>query len=158
MMGRAKEKAESLSKDRLRLWLRLLKLTSGIEADLRRNLREVHDTTLPRFDVMAALARHPEGLRMSDLSSYLRVSNGNITGIVDRLTEEGLALRVAVPGDRRAQTARLTARGREVFDRMAADHEAWIDAALGALDPAEIATMARLAKRAQSREDGNEHP
>jgi DNA-binding MarR family transcriptional regulator len=158
MIGRAREKAESLSKDRLRLWLRLLKLTSGIEADLRRNLREAHDTTLPRFDVMAALARHPEGLRMSDLSSYLRVSNGNVTGIVDRLTEEGLALRMAVPGDRRAQTARLTARGREVFDRLAADHEAWIDAALGALDPTEITTMARLAKQAQSREDDNEHP
>lgn len=157
MIRQAREKAESLSKDRLRLWLRLLKLTSGIEADLRRNLRETHDSTLPRFDVMAALARHPEGLRMSDLSSYLRVSNGNVTGIVDRLTEEGLALRMAVPGDRRAQTARLTARGREVFDRMAADHEGWIDAALAALDPAEIATMAQLAKRAMTREDDNDH-
>ncbi|MGX0904344.1 DNA-binding MarR family transcriptional regulator [Roseovarius sp. MBR-79] len=152
MIGRAQAEAQDLSKDRLRLWLRLLKLTSGIEADLRRNLREAHDTTLPRFDVMAALARHPEGLRMSELSSYLRVSNGNVTGIVDRLTEEGLALRMAVPGDRRAQTARLTARGREVFDRLAADHEGWVDAALGALDGAEIATMTRLVKQAMARE------
>ena len=97
---------EAISKTRLRLWLRLLKLTSGIEGELRRKLRDEHDTTLPRFDVMAALARYPDGLKMSDLSRYLKVSNGNVTGIVDRLVEDGLALRVAVPGDKRANLAR----------------------------------------------------
>ena len=72
---------DTLSKTRLRLWLRLLKLTRSIEAELRRRLRDQHGTTLPRFDVMAALARHPEGLKMSELSTFLRVSNGNVTGI-----------------------------------------------------------------------------
>ena len=55
-------------------------------------------TTLPRFDVMAALSREEHGLRMSDLSSVLRVSNGNVTGIVDRLVEDGLVERRAVEG------------------------------------------------------------
>jgi len=123
------------SKARLRLWLKLLKVTHATEAELRRRLRDDHNTTLPRFDVMAALARHPEGLKMSELSHYLRVSNGNVTGIVDRLTEDGLALRVAVAGDRRAQVARLTPRGVEVFDALAEQHEAWVDAHLAALSP-----------------------
>ena len=100
----------------------------------RRRLREGHDTTLPRFDVMSALYRFPKGLKMSEISALLRVSNGNITGIVDRLTEEGLALRVAVPGDRRAFHVRLTPKGRETFAAQATDHEAWIHAMLAGLD------------------------
>ena len=124
---------EPASKERLRFWLKLLKITSEIEAELRRRLRDDHDTTLPRFDVMAALSRHPEGLKMSDLSGYLKVSNGNVTGIVNRLTEEGLALRVAVPGDKRAQLARMTPKGFEVFVELANAHETWIDELLGGL-------------------------
>ena len=85
------------AKDRVRLWLRLLKVVRGIEHELRDKLRREHNTTLPRFDVMSALSRHPEGLKMSKLSGVLRVSNGNVTGIADRLSEEGLVERVAVP-------------------------------------------------------------
>jgi DNA-binding MarR family transcriptional regulator len=135
---------ESLSKSRLRLWLKLLKVSGGIEAELRRRLRDHHDTTLPRFDVMAALARHPKGLKMSELSEYLRVSNGNVTGIVDRLTEDGLALRVAVPGDRRAQLARLTPAGQEAFAGLARQHEDWIDEMLGGLGADETQAMLAL--------------
>jgi hypothetical protein len=78
-------------------------------------MRDDHDTTLPRFDLMAALARHPDGLKIGELSSYPSVSNGNVTGLVDRLAQDGLALRVAVDGDRRAQKARLTPRGARTF-------------------------------------------
>ncbi len=132
------------SKSRLRLWLRLLKTTGQIESALRRRLRDEHGTTLPRFDVMAALARHPEGLKMSDLSSYLRVSNGNVTGIVDRLTEDGLALRMAVKGDRRAQVARLTPAGHAAFNALAAEHEAWVDDLLGGVSEAEAQVLRDL--------------
>jgi DNA-binding MarR family transcriptional regulator len=41
----------------------------------------------------------------------LRVSNGNVTGIVDRLAEEGFVERVPVEGDRRANLVRLDAAG-----------------------------------------------
>ncbi len=134
---------EALSKARLRLWLRLLKASGEVEGELRRRLRAEFETTLPRFDVMAALARTPEGLRMSEISERLRVSNGNITGIVDRLVQEGLALRVAVPGDRRAMVARLTPKGQEVFAEQARAHEGWIDALLGGLDAEALAEMTR---------------
>ncbi|TIX32080.1 MAG: winged helix-turn-helix transcriptional regulator, partial [Mesorhizobium sp.] len=71
-------------KDRLRLWIRLLRASRTIEAELRERLKTEFNTTLPRFDVMAALYRSPEGMLMSDLSRFLLVSNGNVTGIVDR--------------------------------------------------------------------------
>lgn len=141
---------EPASKTRLRLWLRLLKLTSSVEGELRRRLRDAHATTLPRFDVMAALARHPGGLKMSDLSSYLRVSNGNVTGIVDRLAEDGLALRVAVPGDRRANLVRLTPRGHAAFETLAADHEGWVDSLLGGLSAAETRSLIALIDKAET--------
>lgn len=143
---------EPMSKARLRLWLQLLKLSSGIEGELRRRMRDRHDTTLPRFDVMAALARHQDGLKMSDLSRYLKVSNGNVTGIVDRLVEEGLALRVAVPGDRRANLARLTAKGEAAFADLAAQHEAWIDELLAPLTDTDTQIMMGLLKKAMTQE------
>lgn len=125
---------EPLSRMRLRLWLKLLKASGQIEAALRRHLREEFASTLPRFDVMAALSRAPDGLRMSEISDRLRVSNGNITGIVDRLVDEGLALRMAVPDDRRATCARLTPQGQMEFALQARAHEDWIDSMMSALD------------------------
>lgn len=148
MKPKAAPRQDPESKERLRLWLKLLKLSSGIEAELRRRLREDHETTLPRFDVLAALARHPQGLKMSDLSGYLKVSNGNVTGIVDRLTEEGLVLRVSVPGDRRAQIARLTPKGQQSFDTLAAAHETWVDDLLSGLSIEDALTLASILDKA----------
>lgn len=145
--------AEPASKARLRLWLKLLKVTGRTDAALRRKLRDDHDTTLPRFDVMAALARHDKGLKMSELSSYLRVSNGNVTGIVDRLTEEGLALRVAVEGDRRAQLARLTPKGAAAFEELAIQHEAWVDGLLADLTVEEAEAATAILARINDTED-----
>ncbi len=134
------------SKVRLRLWLRLLKTAHMIETELRERLRTEFGTTLPRFDVMAALARYPEGLRMSRLSGVLRVSNGNVTGIVDRLEAEGHVERRPVAGDRRAMEVRLTPRGAAHFATLAAAHEGWVDELMQAI-PAEEAgrVMADLA-------------
>lgn len=131
------ETREAASKERLRLWLRLLKASRRIEGTLRERLRDEFNTTLPRFDVMAALSRFDDGLKMSELSTVLRVSNGNVTGIIDRLVEDKFVERVAVPGDRRASLVRITKRGHEEFQRQAAAHEVWIDEVLNAFSPQE---------------------
>ncbi|MBP7002546.1 MarR family transcriptional regulator [Amaricoccus sp.] len=135
-MSRMERDDPAASKARLRLWLRLLAVSRMVEGELRERLRG-HDSTLPRFDVMAALSRAPEGLKMSELSSVLRVSNGNVTGIVDRLEAEGLAVRLPVHGDRRAMLARLTPAGEASFAALAGRHEAWVNELLGAVTPAE---------------------
>ncbi|WP_420412666.1 MarR family winged helix-turn-helix transcriptional regulator [Roseibium sp.] len=125
---------EPISKTRLRLWLRLLKATSGIEAEIRRRLRDECDTTLPRFDVLSALSRYPDGLKMSEISVLLKVSNGNVTGIVERLVDDGHAERLAVPGDKRANRVKLTSEGHAMFADLAAKHESWIDELMSGLD------------------------
>jgi len=126
------------SKDKLRLWIYLLKTAREVENGLRERLRTAHETTLPRFDVMAMLHRTPDGLRMSELSDQLMVSNGNVTGIVGRLAEDGMITRVSEKGDRRARHVKLTKKGRLWFESLAADHENWIDAHFKGLDHDEI--------------------
>lgn len=121
------------SKDRLRLWLKVLKATKAVESEVRENLRREFATTLPRFDVMAALMQHEKGLKMSELSGVLKVSNGNVTGIVERLVEDGHVQREKVEGDRRANLVRLTDAGRVEFSRQAEAHEGWINAAFDGL-------------------------
>ncbi|MGH6891428.1 MAG: MarR family winged helix-turn-helix transcriptional regulator [Dongiaceae bacterium] len=129
------------SKARLRVWLRILKVSRLIERELRERLRVEFDTTLPRFDVMAALYRAEKGLNMSELSGVLRVSNGNVTGIVDRLVADGLIVRVPVEGDRRAMIVRLTAKGRTHFSELAKGHEGWVNELLGSVDASEAETL-----------------
>lgn len=141
------------TKERLRLWLRLLKVVRGIETQLRDNLRQDFATTLPRFDMLAALSRHPAGLKMSHLSGVLRVSNGNVTGIADRLADEGLVQRVPVPGDRRAMILRLTDAGADEFRRQATAHEAWINQMLAGISAEDARVMAtRLSAFAEEKE------
>ena len=137
-----------LAKDRLRTWLALLKATRAVEAELRERMRVTFGTTLARFDVMAALHRaEPDGLRMSGLSAALRVSNGNVTGLVDRLVADGLARREGVAGDRRASLVRLTARGASRFEAMATIHEAWVDELLSPIGAEGLTTIrTRLAR------------
>ena len=128
----------------LRIWLRLLTCTQLIERRVRSGLREEFGTTLPRFDLMAQLERHREGLKMNELSRRMMVTGGNVTGITDQLVTEGLVERVDVEGDRRAYRVRLTARGRKLFDEMANEHEAWIVAAFEALSPREVESLHKL--------------
>lgn len=143
-MGERGTGQEPISKTRLRLWLRLLKATSGIEAEIRRRLRDECETTLPRFDVLSALSRYPGGLKMSEISLLLKVSNGNVTGIVERLVEDGLAVRMAVLGDKRANLVKLTEKGHTMFSDLAARHESWIDELMSGLDRPAIEACNRL--------------
>ncbi len=121
----------------VRLWLRLLTTANTIEAEIRRRLRDRFDTTLPRFDLLAQLERAPDGIQLGELSRRMMVSNGNVTGLVERLAQEELIDRQVSETDRRAVQVRLTARGRAVFTEMARAHADWIAELVGTLDPSE---------------------
>jgi len=130
---------DSLARQRLRLWLQMLKATRHVEAALRERLRAGYDTTLPRFDVLAALHAHPEGMKMSELSQHLVVSNGNVTGVVNRLVADGLVERQTIPSDRRAFLVRITEQGRTLMEDMVEQHLGWIDEMLSQVPEADAA-------------------
>ncbi len=136
--------------ERLRLWIRILRVQRLIEGQLRERLKAEFDTTLPRFDVMAALYRQPEGMLMSDLSRYLLVSNGNVTGIVDRLVTDGHVMRAQRESDRRASIVSLTPSGTAFFRKMAAQHERWIDSYLAGIGEDDARHLANMLKSFRS--------
>jgi DNA-binding MarR family transcriptional regulator len=130
-----REKHDGALADRssVRLWLRLLSCTMAIEKEVQRRFA-ARGATLARFDVLAALDRHPEGMNMGALSRALLVSNGNSTQLVQKLAKDGLVRIRTAPGDRRSSIVRLTAKGRAEFDGLAAAHHDWIDALTAGMD------------------------
>jgi len=148
---RQARRAEPGNKQKLRLWLKLLRVARGIEVELRRRFAAEFATTLPKFDVMAALARAQTGMNMTELSRHLMVSNGNVTGIIDRLVAEGIVERLAQVGDRRATFVRLTDKGSHRFAAMAEAHAGWIGAILADYTSAEVETLLALLARARAR-------
>src|SRR3982074_1767114 len=130
--------------DELRLWLRLLTCTTLIEGEARSRLRERFDVTLPRFDLMAQLDKVPDGMTLSDVSKRMMVSNGNVTGLVERLVESGHVDRRTSDSDRRVEVIRLTKTGRAEFRKMAAEHQTWISDLFSDLGEKDVRDLMRL--------------
>jgi len=139
--------AEVPSKRSLRIWLRLLSCTTLIEQAVRARLRDEFKVTLPQFDVLAELDAAGEPQTMSALSRRLMVSNGNVTGVIDRLARADLVTRTPSPDDRRVQFITLTALGRRRFATMAAAHERWVDDLLGGLGDVDGERLGDLLER-----------
>jgi DNA-binding MarR family transcriptional regulator len=135
------------SKESLRTWLRLLSCETVIEQNLRTLLRENFSVTLPQFDVLSELERAGEPMTMSRLSRELMVSNGNVTGVIDRLEKAEFVKRVRAEHDRRIQYIRLTTKGSEAFDKMAGQHERWLAEMLSDLSPTEMGQLQQLLLR-----------
>ncbi len=135
------------SKRRLKMWIRLLGVTRASENGLREYLRVKHDTTLPRFDVMAALYRRREGVTMGELSRMLLVSNGNATAVVDRLEAEALVRRTPSEADRRTVHVALTTEGMAAFETMAEGHEAEVARLFAGLTEEDLDQLTTILKR-----------
>lgn len=131
----------------LKLWLRLLACSTQVEIQIRNRLRERFGVSLARFDYLAQLYRHPDGLRMNMLSRFLMVTGGSVTGLTDELEKDGLVARDDDPDDRRSVRVRLTAPGRKAFERMAAEHESWVVEMFGGLDAEQKKQMYELLGR-----------
>lgn len=140
-------KIDPLSKRRLKMWIRLLGVTRVAESHLREFLRVGHATTLPRFDVMAALYRRQGGVTMSELSRMLLVSNGNATTVVDRLENDGLVRRTQSDADRRTVFVALTSDGLAQFETLAAEHERELTRVFGNVSEADLDTLTDILKR-----------
>ena len=143
----APTKPDPLSKRRLKMWIRLLGVTRVAESHLREFLRVGHATTLPRFDVMAALYRRQGGVTMSDLSRMLLVSNGNATTVVDRLEKDGLVRRTQSDADRRTVFVALTPNGLTEFEGLADRHEREVNRVFAGLSEADLETLTTILKR-----------
>ncbi len=128
-------------RDALRLWLQLITLTTVVEKKIRRNLKSEFETTLPRFDIMAALYRSGKKLTMGELTEKLLVSKGNVTGVVASLVKQGFIKRERDEADRRTHYLSLTAQGRQEFSKQAKAHQDWINEYFSGMEPGELSAM-----------------
>lgn len=137
----------------LRLWLRLLTCTNLIENQLRSHLRQEFGCTLPRFDMLAQLERHPDGLSMGELSKLMMVSAGNVTGISTQLEKEGLVTRQISNQDRRSFRLSLTEAGKQLIGTMMHSYESCLSEIFtkvaGEDSHSLIDTLGRLKKKIQ---------
>lgn len=90
---------------------------------------------------MAALDRSEEKLTMGQLSERLLVSNGNVTVLINRLVEDGIAQRYNDKNDKRIQYVSLTKSGKKQFRKLAHEHETLIDAIFENVDDEKIAVL-----------------
>lgn len=125
----------------LKLWLRLLACTTRVENQIRSRLRAEFDTTLPRFDLLAQVARPPLGPSLSELSRKLLVTKGNITDIVARLEAVELIERRRDDADGRIQYVFLTPEGRKLLDDILPVHDKWIKDLMQELSRQELETL-----------------
>jgi len=144
-----KEKVSSRSKEAIRTWLRLLSCETLIEQQLRSRFRQEFSVTLPQFDVLSELERARQKMTMSELSHELMVSNGNVTGVIDRLEKSGFVTRTRAEHDRRVQYIDLTDKGRREWQVMAASHERWLDNLLTDLTLDDMADLQKLLIKAR---------
>ncbi len=98
-------------------------------------LREKFDMTLPRFELLSALDRVADGLTMGELSRWLMVSKGNVTGIAERLSEDGFIVREPTPTDRRSFVVTLTEKGRKAYKEMELEYEQLLEKLFDDLSP-----------------------
>jgi len=138
------------SKEAIRTWLRLLSCEMVIEQRLRSRFRQDFSVTLPQFDVLSELERVGKKMTMSELSRELMVSNGNVTGVIDRLEKNAFVTRTRAEHDRRVQYIELTAKGRNAFEGMAASHERWLDEMMSGLSMTDMVELQKLLLKARS--------
>lgn len=145
----ATEKPASRAKESIRTWLRLLSCETHVEQRLRAYFRDNFSVTLPQFDVLSELERARESLTMSQLSDELMVSNGNITGVIDRLEKVGYVRRVRSLTDRRIQHIELTDTGLKEFKAMARKHEKQVRLLFADLSLGEMSQLQKLLIKAR---------
>ena len=143
-------KGDSRTKESIRTWLRLLSCETVIEQQLRSLFRTHFSVTLPQFDVLSELERTGEQMTMSELSRELMVSNGNVTGVIDRLEKNGFVTRTRAEHDRRVQYIELTPKGLGEFNEMARHHASWLDDMLSDLSMNDMASLQQLLLKTRS--------
>jgi DNA-binding MarR family transcriptional regulator len=131
------------ARDSIRLSLRLLSTSRLIEREVDALMRARFKSTIARFDFLSALERHG-ALTLGEVSQYLLVSNGNVTQLRTRLSQDGLIETEQDENDRRVQRVRLTRKGESVFKQMAKAHAACVDSLLGDLMQADKQALMRL--------------
>ena len=134
-----------------RLWLQLLSLHGEIFASLNSALSSEFGLSLAKFDVLAQLDRYRNGLALGQLSQNLRVSGGNVSGLVQRLLADDLISKAMSREDRRSFIVRLTPKGEALFRKAADVHKKHLSKRLENVSAQELDSTLSILKSLSSK-------
>jgi DNA-binding MarR family transcriptional regulator len=122
-----------------RVWFRLIRLEARMQAAVGERLREI-GVSIPQCDVLTTLTEK-EGVSQQELATRLYVTKGNISGLIDRLTEAGLVERRSIASDRRQHAIYLTDAGRRKAETAIAVQHRWIASTLGRMNGPDLEAL-----------------
>ena len=85
-----------------------------------------------------------QAMSLADIARAMRVSKQNMTGMIARLEQLGLAERAGDPDDLRSSRVQLTRRGRALVEKHRAAYEEWLkQIGGGAVSERDLQSLAR---------------
>ncbi len=129
----------------LRLFIALDRCHSTCDKAIAEKAQE-YGLTRPQLRTLEALY-HLGPLSLGELGDKLLVTGGNVTHVMDRLEEQGLAYRDRCSDDRRVVRATLTPAGRALLDEILPGYFDFIEHLSRHLTTEEQETMRALLKR-----------
>jgi DNA-binding MarR family transcriptional regulator len=103
--------------DHMGYWLR--KLSNAVSSAFAARLA-AHDVSVPQWVVLRILFDH-DALPLKEIVTRVEVDQGSLSRMVDRLIARGWVQRATDASDRRAVAISLTADGRRLVPRLAAE-------------------------------------
>lgn len=99
--------------------------------------------TPQQWAILSVLSRNAAPMSLASLARTMMVSKQNMTGMMTRLEQLGLAERADDPKDLRSSRVVLTRRGRTTIEKLHPAYEQWRDALGGDLSERDLATAAK---------------
>ena len=126
-------------------WLQMIRTYDFLQSQVATSVGK-HGLTVPQFEVLSTLAV-ADCTNQQELADRLQVTKGNLVGLIDRLTERGFVERMVVPGDRRVNRVRITASGKELFEKALPEQLGIVDAMMSRLDKSDLQVLRSLLEK-----------
>lgn len=132
----------------LEVWLQLVRVYEKLEHHAGSHLTG-YDLTPAQYDVLAQLSDAP-GITQQELAERLRVTKGNICGLIDRMEKRGFVERRMDPEDRRSNLLYVTPHGRQIAEKAIPAYAQFVREHLSVLSTEEQHTLQALLNKVES--------
>jgi DNA-binding MarR family transcriptional regulator len=126
-------------------WLQIIRSYEHFHGQVASLLHE-RGLTVPQFEVLSTLAS-ANCANQQELADRLRMTKGNLVGLIDRLTDRGWVEREQVPGDRRVNRVKITETGLSFIKSVLPEQALVVEGMFSGLNEAEIETIRMLLKK-----------
>ncbi len=130
-------------------WIRLMRVQSRLLDTVEQDLKKAGFPPLAWYDALVELSRAPTGeLRPVELERHMLIPQYSTSRLIDRLVEEGFAVRRECKADKRGQFVEITEAGRDLQKRMWGAYSAAIEKYVGSkLSDADATRLCALLDR-----------